>query len=45
VWFGVFADGSVRCEERRFAIRGRDAIREFAANTALDLLRRALPRD
>lgn len=42
VWFGVFADG--RCEscERRFVVRDRDLIREFAANTALDLLRRAV---
>lgn len=45
VWFGVHAGGATRAEERRFAVRGRDAIREFAANTALDLLRRALPRD
>lgn len=45
VWFGVHADGATRAEERRFAVRGRDPIREFAANTALDLLRHALPRD
>ena len=45
VWFGVHASGATRVEERRFAVRGRDPIREFAANTALDLLRRALPRD
>ncbi|MFN0007638.1 MAG: CinA family nicotinamide mononucleotide deamidase-related protein [Planctomycetota bacterium] len=45
VWFGVHALGATRVEERRFVVRGRDAIREFAANAALDLLRRALPRD
>jgi nicotinamide-nucleotide amidase len=45
VWFGVHAFGSTRVEERRFAVRGRDLIRDFAANTAFDLLRRALPRD
>lgn len=45
VWFGVHAFGATRVEERRFAVRGRDAIREFAANTAFDLLRRSLPRD
>jgi nicotinamide-nucleotide amidase len=43
VWFGVSRDGSVESEERRFAVRGRDLIREFAANTALDLLRRRVP--
>jgi nicotinamide-nucleotide amidase len=43
VWFGVARDGVIASEERRFAVRGRDLIREFAANTALDLLRRNVP--
>jgi nicotinamide-nucleotide amidase len=42
VWFGTFAHGEVRSSERRFVVRDRDLVREFAANTALDLLRRAL---
>jgi nicotinamide-nucleotide amidase len=42
VWFGVERDGVVISEERRFVVRGRDLVREFAANTALDLLRRNL---
>jgi nicotinamide-nucleotide amidase len=45
VWFGVVRDGSATVHERRFAVRGRDLVREFAANTALDLLRRSLMRD
>jgi nicotinamide-nucleotide amidase len=45
VWFGVHADGATSSFERRFAVRGRDLIREFAANTALDLLRRNLPKE
>lgn len=42
VWFGVYAAGIVSSAERHFVVRDRDLIREFAANTALDLLRRAL---
>lgn len=42
VWFGISADGVVTTEERRFLDLGRDLVREFAANTAYDLLRRAL---
>jgi hypothetical protein len=34
----------VQSEERRFTVRGRDLIREFAAQTALDLVRRRLER-
>ncbi len=45
VWFGISADGATSSLERRFAVRGRDLIREFAANTALDLLRRNLPKE
>jgi nicotinamide-nucleotide amidase len=41
VVFGVYRHGQVTTEERRFVVRERDLIREFAANTALDLLRRA----
>jgi nicotinamide-nucleotide amidase len=43
VWFGISVDGRTSAVERRFVVRGRDLIREFAANTALDLLRRNLP--
>lgn len=42
VWFGVAGPGGVRSEERRFVVRERDLIRQFAANTALDLLRRTV---
>ncbi len=42
VWFGLSADGVVTTEERRFLDLGRDLIRDFAANTAFDLVRRAL---
>lgn len=42
VWFGIAADGAVRSEERRFLDLGRDLVRDFAANTAFDLLRRTL---
>jgi nicotinamide mononucleotide (NMN) deamidase PncC len=42
VWIGVCSDGATRSEERLFPARGRDLVREFAANTALDLLRRSL---
>lgn len=44
VWFGVFARDRVWSEERRFVVRDRGLIREFAANTALELLRRAVIR-
>ncbi len=44
VWFGISARGVERSEERRFVVRERALIREFAANTALDLLRRAVIR-
>ncbi len=40
VCFGTSFDGLVQSTERRFALRGRDLIREFAAQTALDLARR-----
>jgi nicotinamide-nucleotide amidase len=42
VWFATFAHGRVASTERRFVVRDRDLIRSFAANTALDLLRRAV---
>jgi nicotinamide-nucleotide amidase len=42
VWIGTFARGRVEAHERQFALRDRDLVREFAANAALDLLRRAL---
>ena len=41
VWFGVALDGEAVAVERRFPPRGRELVREWAANTALDLLRRA----
>jgi nicotinamide-nucleotide amidase len=44
VWFGIHARGETRAEERRSVVHDRDLIREFAANTALDLLRRAVIR-
>jgi nicotinamide-nucleotide amidase len=40
VCFATSLDGLVQSTERRFALRGRDLIREFAAQTALDLARR-----
>ena len=40
VCFATSLDGLVQSVERRFAVRGRDLIREFAAQTALDLARR-----
>jgi nicotinamide-nucleotide amidase len=40
VCFATSLDGLVQSTERRFAVRGRDLIREFAAQTALDLARR-----
>ena len=48
VHIGICADGVVTTEERRFLDLGRDLVRDFATNTAFDLLRRALltlPRD
>jgi nicotinamide-nucleotide amidase len=44
VWFGLCARGEVHAVERHFVVRERTLIREFAANTALDLLRRAVIR-
>ena len=40
VCFATSFDGVLQSTERRFAVRGRDLIREFAALTALDLARR-----
>ena len=40
VWFATSFDGRVESSERRFTVRGRDLVREFAALTALDLARR-----
>jgi nicotinamide-nucleotide amidase len=40
VCFATSFDGVIQSTERRFALRGRDLIREFAAQTALDLARR-----
>jgi len=40
VCFATSLDGLVQSTERRFAVRGRDLIREFATQTALDLARR-----
>jgi nicotinamide-nucleotide amidase len=42
VWLATYARGRVASAERRFVVRDRDLIRAFAANTALDLLRRAV---
>jgi PncC family amidohydrolase len=42
VWLATYARGRVASSERRFVVRDRDLVRAFAANTALDLLRRAL---
>jgi nicotinamide-nucleotide amidase len=43
VCFGLARDGEVEATERRFPPRSRKLVREWAAHTALDLLRRALP--
>ena len=43
VWFGIASPDGVRAELRRFS-GDRHAIRERSVVTALDLLRRALPR-
>ena len=45
VWFATARDGVAAVHERRFGVRGRELVREFAANTALDLLRREALRD
>jgi nicotinamide mononucleotide (NMN) deamidase PncC len=45
VWIATARDGKASAHERRFAVRGRDLVREFAANTALDLLRREALKD
>jgi nicotinamide mononucleotide (NMN) deamidase PncC len=45
VWIATHRDGRTEAHERRFGVRGRDLVREFAANTALDLLRREALRD
>jgi nicotinamide-nucleotide amidase len=45
VWFATARDGATVAHERRFGVRGRELIREFAANTALDLVRREALRD
>lgn len=42
VCFATVFRGRVLSEERRFTVRGRDLIREFAAQTALDLARQRL---
>ncbi len=42
VWFAVAHDGQVRSERRLFPPRGRRVVQEWAALTALDLLRGAL---
>jgi nicotinamide-nucleotide amidase len=42
VWLATCVRGVVASSERRFVVRDRDLIRAFAANTALDLLRRSL---
>ena len=44
VWFAVHVDGTVTTRERRFAAVGRDHVRLYAAHSALDLVRRNLPR-
>ncbi|MDP6989699.1 MAG: nicotinamide-nucleotide amidohydrolase family protein, partial [Planctomycetota bacterium] len=42
VWFAVARDGAVRAQRRTFPPRGRRVVQEWAALTALDLLRSAL---
>lgn len=42
VHFGLARDGRLRVESARFPPRGREQVREWAANFALDLLRRSL---
>jgi nicotinamide-nucleotide amidase len=43
VWFGIAVDGRVETRELRFPPIGRDAVRQFAAHAALDLVRRHVP--
>jgi nicotinamide-nucleotide amidase len=45
VWFGLTLDGLTTTREVRFPPVDRPSIRRFAAHTALNLLRRALPAD
>jgi nicotinamide-nucleotide amidase len=45
VWFGVCVDGRVSSREQRYPQVDRATIRQFAANTAFDLVRRSLPAD
>ena len=42
VWFGLCSQGRSESTERRFPPRGRGLVMEWAANTALDLVRRAM---
>jgi nicotinamide-nucleotide amidase len=42
VHFGLCRDGELSTHERRFPPRGRERVREWAANAALELVRRAL---
>ncbi len=44
VWFGLSVDGAIESREVRFPPIGRDAVRLFAANTALEMLWRALSK-
>lgn len=44
VWIATILDGEVESAERRFAVRGRELVRDLAANTACDLLRRRIAR-
>ena len=45
VWFGVALEGECHAVRRQFPSLGRDWIRGLAAQTALDLARRALEAD
>jgi len=42
VWIAISSEGRTEAHERRFTVRGRELVRELAANAALDLLRRSL---
>lgn len=44
VWFAVQVDGVLTTREARFAAVGREHVRLYAAHTALELVRRNLPR-
>ena len=44
VWIATALDGEVESAERRFVVRGRELVRDLAANTACDLLRRRIVR-